>query len=370
MTRVLFGFAIAFALLLLAARIFWGGGSDYVFVATTPVVDAQQLTTFQRFNQPPRSISIAPSGDVFFTVEPAATGDENKLLRVQDGIALPYPDATTQQSLFDSPSDVFVTSDRVYVLDHGNYGVSSPALHVFDASDDDWIKTIDLKAVAPLGSHLSHIVVTDGADFALIADAGTWRRTAALVVINLKTGKPDRVLAGHAALSAQKWRITPSEGPVQFLAGTFTWRPGLSAIAIDPEGEYLYLSATTNDGLYRVALESVTSLSRQLDFEIERYSDKPLSGGLLVLPQGRILVTDLNNHAVALVKANRTMTTVVQTTQIRWGSDLAMQPSGSLLIADSALPSYLLRGEKATEAGAPYFILELGGLAAKIAAVE
>ncbi|MEL7025191.1 MAG: hypothetical protein AAGL69_15755 [Pseudomonadota bacterium] len=370
MTRVLFGFALAFGLVVLAARFFWGGGADYVFVAGTPAVDAQRLSDFQRFNQPPGSISVTAAGNIYFTVEPAARGDENKVMKIEDGIALPYPDAAVQQSLFDSPAAIFATDNLIYVLDHGNYGLNSAALHVFDSTKDSLERTIDLSSVAPLGSHLSDVVVTGDGKFALIADAGTWRKEAALLVVNLLTDKADRALTGHAAISAQNWRITPSEGPVQFFAGTLTWRPGLSSIAINPEETFLYLAATANDGLYRVPLDEVTSLSRQLDFAVERYSDKPLSGGILALESGRMLVTDLNNHAVELIKANRTITNLVQTTQIRWGTDLAILASGKLLIADSALPAYLLRGDSATEAGGPYFILELDGLSETVSRVE
>lgn len=367
MGRVLFGFALLFALLVLAARLIWGGGTDTLFAAGAPQLDDEELEVHFQFGQPPAGLALARTGALFITVEPSSSGDDNQLLRMTDGVGLPYPTSAAQQTDFTAASDVALTSDgRLLVVDHGNYGTATPSLTIYDATSAEKLERYDLSSVAPLGSHVSAVVSTPDGRFALIADAGTWRREAALIIVDTRSGAVRRELVGHPAISAQKIRLTPGSGPMQYFFGTLTWRPGLASLSIDPTGEWLYLAATANDGLYRIALSALFDPQQAAVSALERYADKPASGAMLAVSADTVLVTDVNEHALLKIGSNRRAQTLVRTSQIRWAADLALQDDGSLLIADSALPLYLMQGEAAVEQAAPYFVLRINDLASRL----
>ena len=371
MPRVFLGFAITFAIALGAARLIWGGGNDYRFTVGTPTVDASVITNHLSFNQPPSSISIDPAGAVYFTVQPEARSAANQLLRIEDGIAVPFPDANAQQTVFDTVSAVTVgATGQVFVLDHGNHGIGTPTLFRFNAGTGEQTGRFDLSDVAPLGSHLTALVTTADDRYVLIADAGTWRQESALVVVDARTGNIRRELAGEPSISAGNWYVDPGTGPLKYFAGTFTWRPGLFSLAIDRQQDYLYLAALANDGLYRMPLAVLLRGQSDAADAIERFADKPLSSAMLVLPDDQLLITDVINHALHLIDRERRLRTLVQTSHIRWAAGLALTQAGDLLISDAAFDTYVFDGAPETERNAPFFILKVAGLNQLIAAVE
>ena len=359
MTRVILGFVLCFLVAALSARWYWGGGNAFPDVGSPPAVDDALLDVAFRFEQPPGAIAIASDDTLFFAIEGAARNRDNRLLHVKDDVALPFPDRAIQQS-FATLSDLALDGQGLlWVLDHGRFGTTTPTLHAFDIADGTARAAVDLSEHAPLGSHLAGLAVSPDGSTVLIADASTWRRDPALLVHDTASGATRRVLAGHPAVSAQDWRIEPGDGPaLQFYAGTLTWRPGLSDIDIDPSGEWLYLAAAANDGLYRVSMADLAAGS-DASASVERYSDKPLSAAILAIADGGVLIGDVNGQALHRVGADRRLRTILRSSRLRWIADLARTTDGDLILADSALPAYLLRGEDAVATGSPYFLHRL-----------
>jgi sugar lactone lactonase YvrE len=121
----------------------------------------------------------------------------------------------------------------------------------------------------------------------------------------------------------------------------------------------LYYAAISHSGLYRVRVRDLrdgTLPGSELETRVEKYSDKPLSDGILAAPNGDIFVTDVEHGAVFAVDGNRVLHTIVRSPRIRWADCLALGPDGWLYLADSALPDVVLKTRDYISGRGPYFI--------------
>ena len=130
-------------------------------------------------------------------------------------------------------------------------------------------------------------------------------------------------------------------------------------IALDTESEWLYYGAMNNSDLYRVRVSDLvnpTLPARQLENDIQRVGDKPLSDGLSSDVDGNIYITDVEHGAVARLAPDGSLTTIISSDRIRWADALSFGPDGWLYLADSAIPDQVLQSKEHIESRAPYFV--------------
>ena len=136
-------------------------------------------------------------------------------------------------------------------------------------------------------------------------------------------------------------------------------KAGVDGIALDYENEWLYFAAINHDGLFRARVKDLTDPTipaRQLDDEVERFSDKPLSDGLSSDQSGNIYITDVEHGSVFLVGQDRVLKTLIRSPRIRWADGLSFGPDGWLYLADSAIPELVLKSRDYIQSRGPYYI--------------
>ncbi|MEO0574218.1 MAG: L-dopachrome tautomerase-related protein [Pseudomonadota bacterium] len=364
MTRVLLGFAAVFAVLLLAIRLIYGGGVSYIDVNTAPLLQPDQLDIAFSSELPIGNVASAADGTLFFTIHPDAKPAGNKLLRIVDGIALPFPDGASQQNIFNTPLGLTLDAfNRLWVIDHGNHATQGARLLAIDLANGDIVHDHTFSQdIAPTGSMLQDLAVSDDGQTVFIADVSIIRRKPALIVYDTTTSAARRVLEGVVATSSQDYRINNSYRRMVFLGGLFSLMPGLDGLALSQDGEWLYLAAMSNDGLYRVpaaAAADATVHPNQLAKRVERFGDKPLSDGVTTDAAGNIYVTDVEHHSITRIDPRRRLQTVLRSPRIRWPDSVALDAANNLYVADSALPLYLLQSDSAIADNAPYHIFRI-----------
>ncbi|MEL6870838.1 MAG: L-dopachrome tautomerase-related protein [Pseudomonadota bacterium] len=364
MTRVFLGFAAVFALLLLAVRLIYGGGNPARDVNTPAQLDAEQLDIVFSYDQPIGDIAVTGPGEIFFTVHPAAKPAGNKLLRIVDDIALPFPDGKTQQQGLQTPLGLFADNNsRLWVIDHANHATGSVRLSAFSIDSGERVYEHTFASdIAPLGALLQHLVVSRDGQFVMIADTSIVRRSPALIVHDTSSKTSRRMLEQDSGITSQDFLINNSFRPMRFFSGLFSLMPGLTALAIDSEETWLYLAAMSNDGLYRVPLSIVTdpaANANDIETAVERYSDKPLSDGLYAGSDGDVYITDIEHHSIVRASNTRRLQTLMQSTRMRWPAALAVDDTGALYVGDSALPLYLFGAPGAVDTHKPYHIFRI-----------
>ena len=89
---------------------------------------------------------------------------------------------------------------------------------------------------------------------------------------------------------------------------------------------------------------------------VERYSDKPLSDGLSVDTAGGVYITDVEHSAIFRVSPTESLSTLIQSQDIRWPDALSFGPDGYLYVADSALPELILKSTEHIKTQGPFRI--------------
>ena len=364
MTRVLLGFLIILSLPLLAARLIYGGGSAFPGVsAAAPVADSATLEVVVSYSEPVGSVAVAKNGDVFFTVHPASRTQGNQLLRYRDGIAMPFPDGAAQQQLLQSASGLTIDDEgRLWCVDAADHGRGQPRVLAFDIETGEILHQHDFaQEIAPFGSYLQAVVVTPDTGTVLIADTSVLRKRPALISYRPEMRTARRLLEQHAGVQSQDYVIDNSFRRMTFFGGILSLMPGISGLAIDDDGGWLYFAATSNDGLFRRPLASLndpTSTPNTVAGSGERCSDKPLSEGL-GYADDTVFVTDGETHAIMQVSKDRRIRTLLRDRVLRWPDGVWHGEDNSLYVADSALPAYLLADDNAVKDNAPYRIYRL-----------
>lgn len=335
----------------------YGGGENYPDLTTDPVLSAGALEEVLAYPEPVGNVAVSSDGRVFFTVHPDARPKGNRLLEYVDGAAEPYPDVGSQLALFDTVLGVVIDREnRLWTLDHGNHGLRTPRIIAFDLETGRILRNQALPpALAPKGSCLQDLAVSADGRTVVIADSSFFRKRPALIVYDVETGDARRVLENHPAVAAENFLLRTRDRDMTFLGGVVSLRGGVAGVALDDQ--WLYFSALTGAGLYRVRLADLRDRNLEaqaLAGKVERVADKPLSEGISIDREGNVFLTDVEHGAISVIGSDRQLRTLIRSDTLRWPDGLSFGPDGWLYVADSALPDVVLMARDHVAAAGPY----------------
>jgi len=342
-------------------RVRYGPGDSYPDLSTPPILDEAALEEVLSYPEPIGNVAVSAGGRIFFTVHPESRPQGNKLLEWVDGAAVPYPSGTVQPHLFNTVLGLVIDRRNVlWTIDNGNHGFGNARLLGFDLATGNIVHDYEFRPeTAPSGSFLQDLQVSADGRTIFIADASVWRQRPALIVYDVATRSARRVLEAHHSVTAQNILVSNPIRDMQFLGGLVSLKTGVDGITIDSENEWLYFAAINHSGLFRSRIQDLinpTMPPRQLENEVERYSDKPLSDGLSSDLSGNVYVTDVEHGSVFVVGKDRQPRTLIRSPRIRWADGLSFGPDGWLYLADSAIPEQVLKSREHIRSRGPYYI--------------
>ena len=330
-----------------------------LFLSVAPAVQADGLETVARFpaETPPGNIAVSAEGRIFMSLH-AFFAPRYRVVEVAaDGSTTPYPNAAWAQApKGDGPGLAGVLglrADRngvLWMLD-GASEEQAGRLVGWDTRAEQLHRIIYLAApVTKPSSFLNDLAVDRDNEAIYITDTGS-PETAALIVVDLKTGRARRVLEG-SKYTVPEDRDIVIDGKVVTLGGAPA-RIGANPIAVDPANTWLYFAPMSGLSMYRVKTEDLRNEAltpEELEARVERYGDKPISDGSTIDGAGNVYVTSITEDAIGVVRPDGSYQTLFQRDDVSWPDGFAFGPDNKIYVTVNELhrSPALNGGENAT----------------------
>ena len=299
---------------------------------------------------PPGNVAVSADGRMFFNYHPFAKAERFEkatVFELVDGQPRPYPSLEFQskyQGVFGMTVD---RQQRLWFVEPSGLDYPRTRLLAFDLKTNQlvfehWFE----KGALPFAQDLR--VTADGATIVL-ADTGLFKFTVpALIIFDIATKTHRNVLTRNAALQPQDWVMRTPFGEHKLGYGLVTFAVGVDGIEISADGLWLYFGAMTHDRIFRLpmaALKDEKLDDAALGRLIEDVGRKPMSDGITLDAEGRLLITDIEHGGIARLDMKASpenkLLTLVKSPKVIWADGIVVAPDGGVIFTDSAIPAYI-----------------------------
>lgn len=357
--------AVLLVLAFVGLRMTFGGGRRLPDRTTAAVLPGSALEVVANLDYPPGNLAVSKSGRVFFTLHPDGH-PPSQVHELIDGKPVPYPNEQYQHPRPDAPYFQSVLSvridqqDRLWVLDHANYGQVQPRLLAFDLATGQLVHQFDFPSeVAGLLSMLNDFQIDPPGHKIYIAEASPIRGTPAVIVYDIQRKRARRLLDSDPSVRSADFMIQAPGRDMTDIFGFYTLRIGIDSIALDKRGEWLYYGAVTNDRMFRIATRDLNdeSLSATtLATKVQDFAAKTLSDGLTMDGSDNLYLSDMEHSAILTLAPDRSLKTLLKDDRLRWPDGFSFGPNGWLYVTCSSLHHVLFISPDHMRAHAPYQI--------------
>lgn len=157
--------------------------------------------------------------------------------------------------------------------------------------------------------------------------------SGAIIVLDLDTKKARRILS-----TSEKTKAVP--GKVAIIDGVAEKTPegkipvvNADGIEISPDKQWLYFCMPLGGDLWRVRIADLldTTLSeKDIDHRVENAGSMIPVGGILMMPDGSMLLSDVENHAITLRHQDGSLAKVISSPLLDWPDAMAIGPEGKI----------------------------------------
>jgi sugar lactone lactonase YvrE len=233
----------------------------------------------------------------------------------------------------------------VWMLDMGTRNNVTPKLVGWNTRENRLERIAYIPAPASLEtSQLNDFVIDEQRQLIVIADEGIGRggdgSKAALIVVELKTGKTRRVLEGHISTAADRNRPIIIAGKPLSVDQDGKQVPifvGADGITLDHNNQWLYYAPLNGDKLYRLPMAALADDSlteQQFRKQVETYSDKVNNGGMSIDKQGNLYFTNVESHSIGMVTAGeRKYTVLAADDRMLWPDGISYNRDGYMYVS-------------------------------------
>jgi len=333
---------------LIGSWILLGAGCLGAYGAAPQLTEVYQNNDFQL-----TGISVSKTGRVFVNFPRWSPEYVNAVMEVMpDGSARPYPDQNwnrwdltpaSASKHFVCVQSVVVDGDSLWVLDAAAPMLMSivpggPKLVQVNLKTNKVARVIPIgPAVAKTSSYLNDVRFDDHRKTAYITDSGL----GGIIVVNLATGESHRALDGDPSVMPDKSvKIVIDGKPVLGPTGE-TPAFHSDAIALSPDGQYLYYQPIASTTLYRVKTDALRDAHGTP--QAEKFAKTFPVDGIWMDAKQNIYLSNLQADGVSRLTPNGKIQTVLTDKRLQWPDTFSEGPDGSIYITASHIndsPTY------------------------------
>lgn len=330
------------------------GGLLCMANGATPSGKYQLTEVFKDNNFQLTGLTVSKTGRLFVNYPRWSAEYLNAVVEVMpDGSVKPFPDESwnrwdldpkTAGNHFVCVQEVFVDdTDSLWALDAAAPMLMSilpdgPKLVKIDLKTNKVTRVIQLPPdTAKTHTYLNDIRFDLQRNFAYITDSGM----GGIIVVDLASGKSHRALDNDPSVMPDKSvKIVINGKPVLNSAGQ-TPAFHSDAIALSPDGNYLFYQPIAATKLYRVKTEDLRNPSGHPTPEV--YSETFPLDGIWMDSKQNIYLSNVQANGVSRLTPDKKIELLVSDPRLQWPDTFAEGPDGSIYVSASHIndsPTY------------------------------
>ncbi|MEQ1545254.1 L-dopachrome tautomerase-related protein [Methyloglobulus sp.] len=326
----------------------------------------------------PGNVTVTDNGRIIMSMhqfyQPKYT-----VVEYRDKVLVPFPnkelaDVDSKAALkLDSVLGIRFANGIVWMLDNGMRSGVTPKLVGWDTKTNKLHQVILLPSpIAPKDEFVNDFAVDTRHNHIFISDPAGGAN-AALIVVNLATGKVRRVLEGHTSVVPENVDLVIYKIPVQVKdkSGKLI-RPhiGVNPITEDLNNEWVYFGPMHGLSLYRIKADDL--IDEKLDAKVlasrvERYSDKPISDGITIDKDNNIYLGELAANGIGVISADRKYKRLAENSNLSWVDSFCFGTAGQLYAVVNRLHQSATLNGGVLKAKPPFYLIQVKALAAGLA---
>ncbi|MDU0369199.1 SMP-30/gluconolactonase/LRE family protein [Hymenobacter endophyticus] len=329
-------------LVLLVAAIACSSALTVSAQPSQPLTTLEPVAEFGRHQ--PIGVAVSRQNRIFVTFPKKKNDYDMALAEVVNGQRRPFPDVAWNQwdstqaaSRWVNVQALFVDrNDHLWVLDPANPDDEAPVVagvklvHI-NLATNKVERIYRFEDLPRERSGLNDVRVDTEHQVAYLSDP----KLAALVVLDLRSGRSRVVLQGHKSVMAAPGFVLRIDGKEVKDKNGKAFSSNVNGIALTHDFRYLYYRAINQTRLYRIATEALrnpASSPPQLAAQVEDLGEVGISHGMLADAAGNVYLTDSPGHAVRRLTPAGRLETVVQDARLLWPDSFGLGADGYLYL--------------------------------------
>ena len=293
----------------------------------------------------PVGVAISSQGRLFVSFPKWSDEYRYGLVEVSpDGTKRPYPDetwnrwdTTAAQQRFVSVQALFIDSDdNLWVLDPANpdFGKSMPAgvkLLRIDLRTNKLVRVYRFEDLPLDKASLNDVQVDLRRQMAYLSDPGR----AAIVVLDLKTGKSRTLLEKHPSTVADPNFVLRIDNQDVRDNKDKPFSSNVNGIALTPDGQYFYYRPITQTKLFRIRtqlLADANLTADQVAAGVETVGEAGVSHGMIADKENNVYMGDSQAKTIHRFTPAGKLEAVAKDERLWWPDSFAISPDGYLYV--------------------------------------
>lgn len=262
------------------------------------------------------------------------------VVRVDDSDAVAYPNLFTNQWAPEQDGrNKWVCVQSLFIDDSTHLWIVDPGAPMMDQIQGnaaklvqlDWYgnvaRTYNFMGKIGASDYISDVRVDVARQYAYLTEC----KTGSLLVLNLSTGNIRRVLSSHSSTKSDPAYKLMIDGK-EFSKNGVPVKINADALALTPDGNWLYYKPLTDDKLYRIKTEYLRDNAisdADMGSKVEDLGHFVPADGMTFDKAGNLYLGDIAQSRVIKIDSGKRMSTLVQDDKLIW--------PGSFSIADGFL---------------------------------